>query len=96
MNEEFINVYIEIMNKKIEELTRAEIMGQARISMAEKIINNIKSELEKTQAAYNELRESIEKEKNDTPPPSYDLDKPSTRRIKTKSDIASFNDGGEI
>lgn len=95
MNEEFINVYIEIMSKKIEELTRSDIMGQARLAMAEKIIGNFKSELEKLQAAYAELRDSIDKEKS-VDVPSYELDRPSTRKVKTKADLAVSNDGGEV
>lgn len=44
MNEEFINVYIDFMNKKIEELTRTEVMLQTRLAIAEKLIASFKSE----------------------------------------------------
>ena len=45
MNEEFVNTYIEIMNKKIEELTRNEIMFQTR-----KLIAGLQNENQKLQA----------------------------------------------
>lgn len=38
MNEEFINAFIENMNKKIEELTRNEIMLSTRLMLAEKAL----------------------------------------------------------
>jgi hypothetical protein len=60
MNEEFVNVFIEMMNKKIEELSRAEIMLQTRLAIAEKLIAslqtenaNLISENEKSQASLN-------------------------------------------
>ena len=53
MNEEFINTYIEIMNKKIEELTRNEIMLQTRLAIAEKLVANLQVDNEKLQASLN-------------------------------------------
>jgi len=50
MNEEFVNTYIEIMNKKIEELTRNEIMFQTRLAIAEKLIAGLQNENQKLQA----------------------------------------------
>ena len=50
MNEEFVNTYIEIMNKKIEELTRSEIMLQTRLAIAEKLIASLQNENQKLQA----------------------------------------------
>ena len=44
MNEEFINMFIDTMNKKIEEMTRNEIMLQTRLAIAEKLIANLQSE----------------------------------------------------
>ena len=41
-----INVYIDIMNKKIEELTRSEVLLQTRLAIAEKVIASFKSENE--------------------------------------------------
>ena len=38
MNEDFINAFIENMNKKIEELTRQEIMLSTRLMLAEKAL----------------------------------------------------------
>ena len=46
MNEEFINYYIDFMNKKIEELTRSEVLLQTRLAIAEKVIASFKSENE--------------------------------------------------
>ena len=44
MNEEFINTYIEMNNKKIEELTRSEILLQTRIVIAEKAVTKLNEE----------------------------------------------------
>ena len=44
MNEEFINMFIDIMNKRIEEMTRNEIMFQTRLAIAEKLIANLQSD----------------------------------------------------
>jgi len=53
MNEEFINTYIEIMNKKIEELTRSEIMLQTRLAIAERLVASLQVDNEKLQASLN-------------------------------------------
>jgi uncharacterized phage infection (PIP) family protein YhgE len=90
MNEEFVTVYIEIMSKKIDELTRSDLMSQTRLNLAEKIINNIKSELEKTQNAYVELQNTIAEMKEG----SSELDKPS-KRVRNKTETPTTNDGGE-
>jgi len=47
MNEEFVNTYIEMNNKKIEELTRSEIMLQTRLVIAEKAITKLAEEKNK-------------------------------------------------
>jgi hypothetical protein len=47
MNEEFVNVYIEMMNKKIEELTRSELMMQTRLAIAEKLIASLQADNQK-------------------------------------------------
>lgn len=98
MNEEFINVYIEIMNKKIEELTRNDIMAQARLNLAEKIINGLKTENEKGQKAYAELQEAFEQYRQQNSTVLADIDKPSKNfRPKTNKDaFAVTNDGGEV
>jgi thymidine kinase len=54
MNEDFVNVYIEMMNKKIEELTRSEIILQTRLAIAEKVLASFKEE-------NDSLKEEIEK-----------------------------------
>jgi len=51
MNEEFVNVYIEMMSKKIEELTRSEIMMQTRLAIAEKLIASLQIENQKMKAS---------------------------------------------
>lgn len=53
MNEEFINTYIEIMNKKIEEFTRNETMLQTRLTIAEKVIVSLSEEKTKLEASLN-------------------------------------------
>ena len=44
MNEEFVNTYIEMNNKKIEELTRSEILLQTRLVIAEKAVAKLNEE----------------------------------------------------
>ena len=47
MNEEFVNTYIEMNNKKIEELIRSEILLQTRLAIAEKTIAKLMEEKKK-------------------------------------------------
>jgi hypothetical protein len=47
MNEEFVNTYIEMNNKKIEELTRSEILLQTRLLIAEKMVGKLNEEKKK-------------------------------------------------
>ena len=47
MNEEFVNTYIEMNNKKIEELIRSEVLLQTRLAIAEKAINKLTEEKQK-------------------------------------------------
>lgn len=53
MNEEFVNTYIEMMNNKISELTRSEIMLQTRLMLAEKVIASLSEEKAKLEASLN-------------------------------------------
>jgi len=53
MNEEFVNTYIEMMNNKISELTRSEIMLQTRLMLAEKIIASLSEEKAKLETSLN-------------------------------------------
>jgi hypothetical protein len=62
MNEEFVNVYIEMNNKKIEELIRGELLLQTRLSMAEKMINQLNDEKKILQDEIEELRKQSVKE----------------------------------
>jgi hypothetical protein len=98
MNEEFINVYIEMMNNKISELVKAEIMSQTRLNLAEKIINNMKNELEKTQKAYAELVASVKASKTEgTEYFQQPEEKPVKKtKIKNETTLNATNDGGEI
>lgn len=70
MNEEFINTFIDTMNKKIEELVRNEIMLTTKLSIAQKAIEafgaenaNLKMENEKLAASLNK---KVAKSKDDT------------------------------
>lgn len=62
MNEEFINVYIEMNNKKIEELVRGELLLQTRLSLAEKMISQLNEEKKLLQDEIDELRKEPVKE----------------------------------
>jgi len=62
MNEEFVNVYIEMNNKKIEELIRGELILQTRLSMAEKMITQLNDEKKVLQDEIEELRKKPVKE----------------------------------
>lgn len=64
MNEEFVNVYIEVNNKKIEELIRGELLLQTRLSMAEKMIVQLNDENRSLKEEIEILRK--EKVKEDT------------------------------
>jgi hypothetical protein len=55
MNEEFVNVYIEMNNKKIEELIRGELLLQTRLSIAEKMINQLNEDKRVLQEKIDEL-----------------------------------------
>jgi len=71
MNEDFVNTYIEMNNKKIEELTRSEILLQTRFAIAEKTLNKLNEEKNKlvedyeNEKKYNSglFQESLEKNK---------------------------------
>jgi predicted nucleic acid-binding Zn-ribbon protein len=65
MNEEFINTYIEMNNKKIEELTRSEILLQTRIVIAEKAVTKLNEEkkgLSDDLENFKEVQLNIQKE----------------------------------
>ena len=61
MNEEFVNVYIETNNKKIEELIRNEMLLQTRLIIAERAVNKLNDEKKK----FFEEIESIKQAKNE-------------------------------
>lgn len=44
MNENFINLYIENLNRRVEEFSKNEIILNTRLQMSEKIINDLVSE----------------------------------------------------
>lgn len=64
MNEEFINVYIEMNNKKIEELVRGELLLQTRLSLAEKMISQLNEEKKLLQDEIDELRKEPVKQED--------------------------------
>jgi FtsZ-binding cell division protein ZapB len=61
MNEEFINTFIEIMNKKIEELTRTEIMLNTKLAIAQKAIDAFNSENASLKKENEKLSTSLNK-----------------------------------
>ena len=61
MNEEFVNVYIETNNKKIEELTRSEMLLQTRLIIAERAVVKLNDEKKK----FAEEIENIKQAKNE-------------------------------
>lgn len=62
MNEEFVNCFIENMNKKIEELTRTEILLSTRLTISERLVASLKEENEKLQASLNRKANKTVKE----------------------------------
>jgi hypothetical protein len=61
MNEEFINTFIEMMNKKIEELTRNEIMLNTKLAIAQKTIDAFSSENASLKAENDKLSANLNK-----------------------------------
>jgi uncharacterized protein YqgQ len=53
MNEEFVNTYIEMMNNKLTDLVKNEILLQTRLAIAEKVIASLQSDNEKLQSSLN-------------------------------------------
>jgi predicted nucleic acid-binding Zn-ribbon protein len=64
MNEEFVNVYIEMNNKKIEDLIRGELLLQTRLSIAEKMINQLNEDKRVLQEEIDNLRKEPVKEED--------------------------------
>ena len=65
MNEEFVNTYIELNNKKIEELTRNEILLQTKLVMTEKAVvklNEEKKSLTTEMEEFKNVQLSVQKE----------------------------------
>jgi hypothetical protein len=61
MNEEFINVYIEMMSNKINELIKNEVMAHSRLKIAEKTVLAFQEENRKLQAELQKLQPIINK-----------------------------------
>ena len=89
MNEEFINVYIEMNNKKIEELVRGELLLQTRLSLAEKMISQLNDEKKALQDEINELRKEPVKEENQSTNilSTFENKKPSKKDKETDSSV---------
>lgn len=83
MNEEFVNVYIEMNNKKIEELIRSELILQTRLSMAEKMIAQLNEEKKNLQDEIEELRKEPIKEEL----PVFDNKKPVKKDKEPESSV---------
>jgi len=62
MNEEFINIYIEMMNNKISDLTKSEMMLQTRLAIAEKLIASLMEEKQKLESSLNKKISKVTKE----------------------------------
>lgn len=61
MNDEFINMYIETMSNKINDLTRNEVMLATKVSIAEKLIKTVKEENDQLKAENEKLQASLNK-----------------------------------
>jgi hypothetical protein len=61
MNEEFVNVYIETMNKKIEDLQKSEILLQTRLKIAEKMLAILQEEKQLLLIENEKLQASLNK-----------------------------------
>ena len=59
MNEDFINAYIEILNKRVEELVKSEIMLLTRYTIAEKTIGAFSEENTKLKAEIERLSNNL-------------------------------------
>lgn len=71
MNEEFVNAYIDSLNKKFEDVSRNETMLMARLMIAEKLIATLQSEkddlvqqLEKFNSSLTLNKKALKKEEN--------------------------------
>lgn len=83
MNEEFVNIYIEMNNKKIEELIRGELLLQTRLSIAEKMISQLNDEKKVLQDEINELRKEPVKEEL----PVFDIKKQVKKDKEPESSV---------
>ena len=61
MNEEFINIYIETLSKKNEDLNRNEIMLISRLMIAEKLIASLEKDKTDLQEQLDKLNVSLNK-----------------------------------
>jgi hemerythrin-like domain-containing protein len=61
MNEEFVNSYIDILHKKIEELTRSDIMNQTRLVISERLIQTLQEEKQNLIVEVEKLQASLNK-----------------------------------
>lgn len=59
MNEDFINAYIEILNKRVEDLVKSEIMLLTRYTIAEKTIAAFSEENAALKAEVERLSNNI-------------------------------------
>jgi len=59
MDQEFLNLYIENMNKKIEDLSRKEIFNLTQIMVLENLIKGLQLELEATKQKPNKKTKEV-------------------------------------
>ena len=62
MNEAFINVYIEIMAKRIEDLIKSDMMLNARLVLAERLVASLADEKEKLTVEIARLNDLVAKQ----------------------------------
>jgi len=62
MNEEFVNTYIEVMNNKLTDLIKNEILLQTRLVIAEKLIASLQADVEKLQSSLNKKTAKIKED----------------------------------
>jgi len=61
MDQEFINTYIEKMAKKIEELTKLDLIAQTQLEIAQKVISNQQGTIGELNAKIERLEASLNK-----------------------------------
>ena len=90
MNGQFINVYIEVMSKKIDELVKAEIMLTTRLTLAERLIAEMSSDKSKHEEEYQKLATAYETIINESKISPIDIPNPIKPLKKTEETNGEF------